>query len=92
LILYGFQNHAARRVLRLVLWWSKGGVLKGESAPRVRFLREIVESAPPGMSPISASYYPCLARAANNTCTSLITIGPPNSLLTCRRVEASGRN
>jgi hypothetical protein len=46
-----------------VLWWSKGGVLKGESAPRIRFLREIVESAPPGMSPLPASYYPCLALA-----------------------------
>ncbi len=27
-----------------VLWWSKGGVLKGESAPRIAFLREIVEA------------------------------------------------
>ncbi|HVW85100.1 MAG TPA: DUF5060 domain-containing protein [Bryobacteraceae bacterium] len=46
-----------------VLWWSKGGVLKGESAPRVRFLRELIDSAPPGMKPMPASYYPCLARA-----------------------------
>lgn len=27
-----------------ILWWSKGGVLKGESAPRIAFLRKIVES------------------------------------------------
>lgn len=29
-----------------ILWWSKGGVLKGESPKRIRFLREIVESLP----------------------------------------------
>ena len=46
-----------------ILWWSKGGVLKGESAPRIRFLREIVESTPRGMSPVPNAYYPCLARA-----------------------------
>lgn len=36
-----------------VLWWSKGGVLKGESPKRIGFLREIVESLP---SPID--YFP----------------------------------
>jgi len=46
-----------------VLWWSKGGVLKGESAPRIQFLRKLVESAPRDMGPVSGSYYPCLARA-----------------------------
>lgn len=29
-----------------VLWWSKGGKLKGESPKRIRFLRDIVESLP----------------------------------------------
>jgi hypothetical protein len=29
-----------------VLWWSKGGELHGESAPRIAFLREIIEGAP----------------------------------------------
>ncbi|MDO4647991.1 MAG: DUF4038 domain-containing protein [Eubacteriales bacterium] len=29
-----------------VLWWAKGGVLKGQSAPRIAFLRELVESLP----------------------------------------------
>ncbi|MCM1119712.1 MAG: DUF4038 domain-containing protein [bacterium] len=28
-----------------VLWWAKGGVLKGESAPRIAFLKEILEEA-----------------------------------------------
>lgn len=29
-----------------VLWWSKGGLLKGESASRIAFLRRIAESMP----------------------------------------------
>lgn len=47
-----------------VLWWSKGGVLRGESAPRIGFLRSIIESGPAqGMNPVPTSKYPCLARA-----------------------------
>ena len=29
-----------------ILWWSHGGVLKGESAPRLAFLRKILEETP----------------------------------------------
>ena len=29
-----------------ILWWSHGGVLKGESAPRIAFLRRIMEQTP----------------------------------------------
>jgi len=29
-----------------VLWWAKGGVLKGESPARIKFLRDIAESIP----------------------------------------------
>ncbi len=29
-----------------VLWWSKGGKLKGESPARIAFLRDILESGP----------------------------------------------
>jgi hypothetical protein len=35
-----------------VLWWSKGGVLKGQSAPRLAFLRTVIEDAPAGIDPI----------------------------------------
>jgi hypothetical protein len=31
-----------------ILWWSKGGVLHGESWKRIGFLREILEQAPAG--------------------------------------------
>lgn len=31
-----------------ILWWAKGGVLHGESAPRLAFLRRILEDSPSG--------------------------------------------
>jgi hypothetical protein len=31
-----------------VVWWSKGGRLRGGSPPRIAFLRTILEDAPPG--------------------------------------------
>ena len=34
-----------------ILWWSKGGKLKGESIPRIAFLRTLVESLPGPLSP-----------------------------------------
>ena len=35
-----------------ILWWSKGGILRGESPERIKFLRTIIENAPPQMKPI----------------------------------------
>jgi hypothetical protein len=36
-----------------ILWWSKGGVLHGESWQRLAFLRKVIEEAPPGgLTPI----------------------------------------
>ena len=34
-----------------VIWWAKGGVLKGESPARIAFLREIIESLPGPLVP-----------------------------------------
>ena len=40
-----------------ILWWSKGGVLHGESPRRIAFLRKILESGPPeGLDNLS-NYY-----------------------------------
>jgi hypothetical protein len=40
-----------------ILWWSKGGVLKGQSPQRIAFLRKILDTAPAeGLDSIS-SYY-----------------------------------
>jgi hypothetical protein len=37
-----------------VLWWSKGGELRGESVPRIAFLRHVIEAVPgPGLVPLS---------------------------------------
>ncbi|GIX06071.1 MAG: hypothetical protein KatS3mg115_0474 [Candidatus Poribacteria bacterium] len=37
-----------------ILWWSKGGVLHGESPPRIAFLRRILEEGPPvGFEPVA---------------------------------------
>jgi len=35
-----------------ILWWSKGGVLRGESPERIKFLRSIIEAAPAQMEAI----------------------------------------
>lgn len=34
------------------MWWSKGGVLRGKSHERIKFLKEIVESAPGYLTPV----------------------------------------
>jgi hypothetical protein len=40
-----------------ILWWSKGGSLRGESPPRIAFLRKLVEEGPAvGLSPIEISW------------------------------------
>ncbi len=45
-----------------VLWWSKGGVLKGQSPARIAFLRKIMETAPLALTPLPNPYYPAVAR------------------------------
>jgi len=46
-----------------VLWWSKGGVLHGLSAPRIAFLRKILEAGPAeGLAPLVDPYYPAAGK------------------------------
>jgi hypothetical protein len=41
-----------------VLWWSKGGVLHGESPARIAFLRSILEEAPAGgLTPLEGQWF-----------------------------------
>lgn len=36
-----------------MIWWSKGGVLRGKSPDRIGFLRKVIESGPPeGLNPV----------------------------------------
>lgn len=47
---------------RDILWWSKGGVLHGHSAPRIAFLRRLLEEdAPGGIDPVDKWMYPGVA-------------------------------
>ena len=42
-----------------VLWWSKGGVLHGESPKRIAFLKHLIEQFPPeGIDPLPNVKYP----------------------------------
>lgn len=36
-----------------ILWWARGGVLKGESPRRIAFLRQIMESPPGPLEPLT---------------------------------------
>jgi len=36
-----------------VLWWSKGGVLRGESPARIAFLRAVLEAGPLALEPLA---------------------------------------
>jgi hypothetical protein len=35
-----------------ILWWSKGGILRGESPERIKFLKNIIETAPAYLKPL----------------------------------------
>ncbi|MBR4459362.1 MAG: DUF5060 domain-containing protein [Clostridia bacterium] len=39
-----------------VLWWARGGTLKGESPARIAFLREIAESLPGPLTPAEGGF------------------------------------
>lgn len=39
-----------------IVWWAKGGRLKGTSPERIRFLREIVESLPGPLEPVEGKW------------------------------------
>ena len=51
-----------------ILWWAKGGVLHGQSVPRLAFLRDILQDSPAtGLEPVggllsSWSEFPCVGQ------------------------------
>jgi hypothetical protein len=49
----GYVGHGETYVNKEeILWWAKGGTLRGESQQRIAFLREIFEAVPaPGLTP-----------------------------------------
>lgn len=65
-----------------VLWWAKGGVLKGESPARIAFLRSIIEAGPEGW----------LEPQGSITATRVPSIGKPGEMyLTYYGVRQPGR-
>ena len=34
------------------MWWSKGGILRGKSQERIKFLKNIIETAPGYLKPV----------------------------------------
>jgi hypothetical protein len=36
-----------------ILWWSKGGILRGQSHDRIKFLKQIIESSPGLLTPVT---------------------------------------
>ena len=62
-----------------ILWWSKGGVLRGESPPRIGFLRSIFEQAPEsGLWPVDSSRE-LMMSDQHNTCI-LVYFGMAQSI------------
>ena len=48
-----------------ILWWSKGGVLKGQSPARLAFLKQVLDDAPAdGIEPIDKWQNPGIRRPA----------------------------
>lgn len=39
-----------------ILWWGKGGTLKGESPERIAFLKEIIRELPGALEPVPADF------------------------------------
>jgi hypothetical protein len=58
-----------------ILWWSKGGVLHGESWKRIGFLREIVQSGPGPLEPLEESWVWTRVSAAGHGDYRLIYFG-----------------
>lgn len=72
-----------------LLWWAKGGRLRGDSPERIAFLRRVVEeTAPDGLTPIEDDwmYHGKGARASNGNV--LVYFGPHQPA--CWRMPAGG--
>ncbi len=54
-----------------VLWWARGGVLRGESPARIAFLRGIVESLPGPIEPLDLPVSPLFRMAARQDRSAL---------------------
>lgn len=56
-----------------ILWWAKGGVLKGESPARIAFLRSIIETLPGPLEPVVSGFERFIAASDAEVNTALKT-------------------
>lgn len=77
-----------------ILWWARGGVLKGESAPRIAFCREVIESLP-GHLEFEESWLarlkPLIGRPQEEV-DALLSKAPPMAQFLARAFVAGGEN
>ncbi len=75
-----------------VLWWSKGGVLHGESPARIAFLRRILEEAPAGgLTPLEGHWYWKRISGSSNGNYRLIYFGAHQPKLWSEGLPTEGR-
>ena len=77
-----------------VLWWSKGGVLRGQSPARIAFLRDILATAPAeGIEPIDKWQVPERGRQAGRVLPRLLwrQIAQDSGSFNCRGTSAMTR-
>ena len=76
-----------------VLWWAKGGALKGESPARIAFLRSVVEALPGALTPVESGLEK-LAALTPEQLEAMLPMVPPQHrdamlpfLMSMRRME-----
>jgi hypothetical protein len=74
-----------------VLWWSKGGILHGESAPRIAFLRRLIEERPGGLTPMPDSWIWTRVSGARRDGEYLFYFGPHQPLAWMAELPKTGR-
>lgn len=75
-----------------ILWWSKGGVLHGESPARIAFLRGILEEAPPGgLTPMEDGWFWPRISGSSNGNYRLIYFGAHQPRLWSEGLPTEGR-
>ena len=74
-----------------ILWWSKGGVLHGESAARIAFLRKIAEERAEGYTPMEDSWVWTRVSGARRESEWLFYFGPHQPLSWIAGLPKQGR-
>ena len=74
-----------------ILWWSKGGQLHGESAPRIAFLRKLVEERPEGLEPMPDNWIWTRLSGAQRAGEILIYLGTHQPAVWRNQLPKTGR-